>query len=187
MASTHQKYVWGGNRKAVQVQSKLTTRKVGPFYTGERKGSRSKKAEVVWIIPLAHGGRTMKLCSLDARSGGQSRPPPKDGGGKGEARSTGAVEPTAGILPIESGKRIAEAAWTVLCARRAPTINRWSLAARTEGQSGEGIKCKVNDPGSATHYLAFVILLRVAVGPFHRILCFILLELRDHCTVQINP
>jgi hypothetical protein len=24
----------------------------------------------------------MKLCSLDARSGGQSRPPPKDGGGK---------------------------------------------------------------------------------------------------------
>jgi hypothetical protein len=26
----------------------------------------------------------MKLCSLDARSGGQSRPPPKDGGGKVE-------------------------------------------------------------------------------------------------------
>ena len=38
-------------------------------------------AEVVWIIPLAHGGRTMKLCSLDARSGGQSRPPPWSGGG----------------------------------------------------------------------------------------------------------
>jgi hypothetical protein len=26
-------------------------------------------------------------------------------------RSMGAVEPTAGILPIESGKKIAEAAW----------------------------------------------------------------------------
>jgi len=72
----------GGNCRAVQVQSKLTTRKVGPFYTGERKGSRSKKAEVVWIIPLAHGGLTVKLCSLDVRSGGQSRPPPWSGGGK---------------------------------------------------------------------------------------------------------
>ncbi len=30
----------------------------------------------------------MKLCSLDARSGGQSRPPPKDCGGKVEERDS---------------------------------------------------------------------------------------------------
>jgi len=49
---------------------------------------KREEAEVVWIIPLAHGGRTMKLCSLDVRSGGQSRPPPKDGGGKVEERDS---------------------------------------------------------------------------------------------------
>ena len=43
MASTHQKYVWGGNRRAVQVQSQLTTRKVAPFYTGESEGIKMKR------------------------------------------------------------------------------------------------------------------------------------------------
>ena len=75
-----------------------------------------------------------------------------------------------------------------LSTRRAPTVKRWSLDARSEGQFGEGVKSKVKQcPGSTTNYLAFIILLRIAVGTFHRILCFILLEFRDHCTVQINP
>src|SRR3977135_837832 len=34
---------------------------------------KREEAEVVWIIPLAPGTRTIRMWSLDVRSGGQSR------------------------------------------------------------------------------------------------------------------
>jgi len=43
---------------------------------------KQEEAEVVWIIRLAPGTRTIRMCSFDVRSGGQSRPPPKNDGGK---------------------------------------------------------------------------------------------------------
>src|SRR2546422_9146999 len=49
---------------------------------------KREEAEVVWIIPLAPGTRTIRMCSFDGRSGGQSRPPPNDDGGKVEARDS---------------------------------------------------------------------------------------------------
>src|SRR6185295_10553809 len=43
---------------------------------------KREEAEVVWIIPLAAGARTIRMCSFDGRSGGQSRPPPWSAEGK---------------------------------------------------------------------------------------------------------
>ena len=43
---------------------------------------KREEAEVVWIIPLAPGARTIRMCSFDGRSGGQSRPPPWSAEGK---------------------------------------------------------------------------------------------------------
>jgi len=57
LASTHQKYVWGENRRVVQIQSKLTAWKVGPFYTGGEVGSRWKGGKGHPCRFLAPGSR----------------------------------------------------------------------------------------------------------------------------------
>jgi hypothetical protein len=85
--------------------------------------------------------------------------PSREGEESERPRSTGTVEPTASILPIESEKRITEAdrkgllgsrnAWpekggigsrqTILLARRTRTMKRCSFDARSEGQSGDSL------------------------------------------------
>ena len=98
--------------------------------------------------------------------------PSREGKESERPRSTGAVEPTAGIFPIESGKRITEAAWKgLLCSRNARPqkgwrgkrgIENWNVLARAIGTSGksiakqsEGRACeKVNDESSMSQVMS---------------------------------
>jgi hypothetical protein len=62
----------------------------------------------------------MKLCSLDVRSGGQSRPPPWSGGGKVGLARPARLNRHRASSRVESRKKISEAAWNgLLCSRNA--------------------------------------------------------------------
>jgi len=69
-------------RKGKESERPRSTGAVEPTAGILLRESGKKVTETVWIIHFAYGGRMIKLCFLDVRSGGASRLPLKNGGGK---------------------------------------------------------------------------------------------------------